>query len=607
MGRRAAEGFIAALVTLAALLAAPASVVGEELPRPEYPQPQFQRERWLNLNSKWEFEYDDTNLGLDEGWMSGSKRFSRTILVPFCPESRQSGIGDTGFHPYVWYRRSVTVPPEWKGQRVLLRFGAVDYKAMVWLNGQFLGEHTGGHVPFRFDITGQLKPGANQLVVRAEDPPTDRYLPRGKQYWDLKPRDIWFTRTTGIWQTVWLEAVGASYFDGVRATPSLDGTVRFEARVSRAASDLEFVATIRDGRQPLTTATGRVEGSRSTAVAFVRDPRRWSPDRPNLYDVTFELRRGGAALDRVTSYFGFRSIEVHGGMVYLNAESLYLKMVLDQGYWPDTIMTPPSDEAIQFDIRLTKEMGFNGARKHQKVEDPRYLYWADRMGLLVSAEMPSAYVYDSTYAEHFTREWMEAIERDYNHPSIIIWAPMNESWGVDDLRDPLQQNHLKALYALTKSLDSTRLVIDNEGWEHTNMTDLMAIHDYIQTGEGLFARYQKLGQPGAEIPANLRAAILPGFNYNGSPVYLSEFGPFAYEPPGKPLPEFAQPELKGSVEEVMEQLRGLYGGIARIPAIRGICFTELYDVEHELGGLMTADRKPKTDPKRIRELNDMLR
>ncbi len=594
-------------IVLAALLFVAPLIAAEDIPRPEYPEPQFQRERWLNLNGNWEFEYDDANVGLDEGWGAEAKKLSRTIRVPFCPESRQSGIGDTGFHPYVWYRRSISVPGEWKGQRVLLRFGAVDYKAMVWLNGQFLGEHTGGHVPFRFDITSQLKAGSNIVVVRAEDPPTDRYLPRGKQDWLLKPHDIWFTRTTGIWQTVWLEATGANYLDSVRTTPGMDGTVRFEARIWRPAADLDFTATVRQGEKIVATASGRTDGGRATAIAFVRDPQLWFPGRPNLYDVAFELRRSGTALDRVASYFGFRTIDTHGGMIYLNAESIYLKMVLDQGYWPETIMTPPSDEAIQYDIRMTKEMGFNGARKHQKVEDPRFLYWADRMGLLVSSEMASAYLYDSTYAENFTREWMEAIERDYNHPSIVIWAPMNESWGVNDLRDPLQQNHLKALYALTKSLDSTRLVIDNEGWEHTDMTDLMAIHDYTQTGEGLYARYQKLGQPGAEIPANLRAAILPGYKYNGSPVYLSEFGPFAYEPPGYPVPKHAIPELKGSAEEVLEQLRGLYGALVKIPAIRGICFTELTDVEHELGGLMTADRKPKTDPKRIRELNEMLR
>ena len=597
----AASPFLAAEVWLAGLLRA------AEIPRPEYPQPQFQRERWINLNGPWEFEFDDLNVGLDEGWMSGTKKFSRTILVPFCFESQKSGIHEKGFHPYVWYRRTVSVPPEWKGQRVLLHFGAVDYRAMVWLNGQFLGEHVGGHVPFRFDITPHLKPATNILVVRAEDPPTDRYLPRGKQYWDLKPRDIWFTRTTGIWQTVWLEATGASYLEGVRITPNLDGTVQFEARVARPATDLEFAASVSFAAKPVATALRRVEGYRSTALAAIADPKWWSPERPSLYDVFFELRRGTTVLDRVNSYFGFRSIAVEGGNILLNRDSIYLKLGLDQGYWPESIMTPPSDEAIQYDISIAKEMGFIGARKHQKVEDPRFLYWADRMGFLVSGEMPNAYLFDSKYVVDFTHEWVEAIERDYNHPSIIIWAPLNESWGVPDLTDPRQQNHLKALYTLTKSLDSTRLVIDNEGWEHTDMTDLLAIHDYTQNGEALLARYKDLGQPGAGIPANLRVAVLPGYEYNGSPIYLSEFGPFAYEPPGKPLPEFAQPQLKASAEEVLEQLRGIYSAIARIPAIRGICFTEPYDVEHELGGLMTADRKPKVDPKLIRELNDMLR
>lgn len=595
------------LILLTLALALPGWTAAEN-PRPEYPQPQFQRESWLNLNGSWEFEFDDSNVGLEEGWATSGKRFSRTILVPFCFESKRSGIGDTSFHPYVWYRRTVSIPSEWKGKRVLLHFGAVDYHAMVWLNGRYLGSHEGGNTPFRFDLTPHLTSGSNVLVVRAEDPPTDRYLPRGKQYWEPKSASIFYTRTSGIWQTVWLEAVGDSYFDGVRITPTVDGTVRFEATVARSRSDVEFHAVVRFGQQLRGSGSGMVEGERSSVVVAVRDPQLWSPERPNLYDVVFELRRGATVLDRVNSYFGFRSIVVDRGQIYLNARPLFIKMVLDQGYWPESLLTPPSDEAIQYDIRMTKEMGFNGARKHQKVEDPRYLYWADRMGLLVSAEMANAYLYDAAYAARFTREWIEAVERDYNHPSIIIWVPINESWGTPNLLDPAQQDHLKALYALTRSLDKTRLVIDNEGWEHTDMTDLFAIHDYSRTGEQLYARYQDLGKPGTAVPDYARTSLLPGYLYNGSPMYLSEFGGIAYITPGQQVPEGAwgYAGIEKTAESALERFRGLYMAIAKIRAFRGLCYTQLTDVEQEINGLMTYDRKPKFDPKLLQEINELI-
>jgi beta-galactosidase/beta-glucuronidase len=324
--------------------------------------------------------------------------------------------------------------------------------------------------------------------------------------------------------------------------------------------------------------------------------------------VTLELRRGGTLLDRVHSYFGFRRVTAEHGKVLLNGDPIFLKMVLDQGYWPESILTPPTDEAIQYDIRTAKEMGFNGARKHQKLEDPRYLYWADRMGFLVSSEMANAYEFDDGYVERFTREWAAAVERDYNHPSIIIWAPINESWGVPDLRDPRQQNHLKSLYALTHSLDDTRLAIDNEGWEHTGTTDLFAIHDYARTGELLYEKYKDVGKPGFPVPDDGRAALLPGYQYNGSPVALTEFGGIAFIPPGHDAPAEAwgYSGVEKTADGALERLRGLYGAIARIPGFAGLCYTQLTDVEQEINGLMTYDRKPKFDVKRLREINALV-
>jgi len=594
-------------LTLSLLVALPFAA-GQQIPRPEYPQPQFQREPWVNLNGPWEFEFDDGDRGLTEDWAGSSKSFSRHITVPFCFESARSGIGDTSFHPWVWYRRAFSIPDDWKGRRVLLHFGAIDYRAMVWVNGQLAGRHEGGNTPFQFDITRLLKPGANSVTVRAEDPPTDRYIPRGKQYWEPKSTGIFYTRTSGIWQTVWLESAGDSYLTRVNITPSLDGTVRFDAVIARPAQGLELVAKIRLEGADIAQCIGRAEGPRAGAVAVISEPKTWSPGRPRLYDVTFELRNGSAVVDRVSSYFGFRSVTVQNGHVLVNGHPTFLKFVLDQGYWPDSILTPPSDDAIQYDIRMTKEMGFNGARKHQKVEDPRYLYWADKMGFLVSSEMANAYLFDAGYVERFTREWMEAVERDYNHPSIIIWVPINESWGVPDLRDPRQQNHLKSLYTLTRSLDATRLVIDNEGWEHTDMTDLFALHDYARTGELLYGRYKDLGKPGTSVPDNGRAALAPGYSYTGTPFYLSEFGGIAFIPPGHEVPKesWGYSGIEKTEGEALERLRRLYKAIAEVPAWAGLCYTQLTDVEQEINGLMTYDRKPKFDVKKVKEYNDLV-
>ncbi|MBL8233881.1 MAG: glycoside hydrolase family 2 [Bryobacterales bacterium] len=586
-----------------------AALYAQEIPRPEYPQPQFQREAWLNLNGKWEFEFDDTNEGLAQKWASGSRKFTRTITVPFAFETKLSGIGDTSFHPWIWYRRSVDLPAAWQGKRVLLHFGAVDYRAMVWVNGQLAGQHEGGSVPFRFDITDLLAAGANTITVRAEDPPTDRFIPRGKQYWQPKSQGIFYTRTSGIWQTVWMEAAGDSFLEKVRITPSLNGAVRFDAKIQRPKEGLMLHATVRFGKTVVTSGQVTAEGPRAALALIVADPRQWDPGRPNLYDVTFELRDQNNVLDRVQSYYGYRQVTSENGRVYLNGRPMYLKMVLDQGYWPESTITPPSDEALQFDIRVMKEMGFNGARKHQKVEDPRFLYWADKMGFLVSGEIANAYLYDEDYAARFTREWMEAIERDYNHPSIIMWIPINESWGTPNPRDVQQQHHLRANYYLTKSLDPTRLVIDNDGWEHTDITDLLGFHDYARTGEVLFEKYKDVGKPGTVFPPNGRAAIIPGYAYNNSPVFLSEFGGIAYIAPGSKVPgdSWGYAGVEPDQKAAMARMKGLWEAIARIPQIIGICYTQLTDVEQEINGLLTYDRKPKFDAKAVRALNDLLR
>jgi beta-galactosidase/beta-glucuronidase len=587
--------------------------VEEAVPRPEYPRPQFVRREWLNLNGTWEFRVDDPNAGMVERWFDAAESagvFRDRILVPFSIECAKSGIGDRAFHPCVWYRRTLRTPESWKSKRVLLHFGAVDYKATVWVNGTVVAWHEGGHTPFHCDISGQLQPGVNVLVVRAEDPPQDRYIPRGKQHWEEEPASIFYARTTGIWQTVWLEPVSESHLEHVRITPELDGTVTFAARISGAAHGQHVSVSIRFAGAQVAGGTSLADGPRAQVAARICGPKLWSPDEPNLYEATVELHGPEGVVDSIETYFGYRSVSSAGGKIQLNGHPLYLRTVLDQGYWPESNLTPPSDEAIQEDIRRTKELGFNGVRKHQKVEDPRYLYWADRLGLLVSAEMANAYLFNEDAVERMTREWMEVVRRDYNHPSIIIWVPVNESWGVPNLADERQQAHLKGLYYLTKSLDRTRLVIDNDGWEHTEVTDLFAIHDYTRTGEEFFRRFHNIPLAGVPLPRYGKLYLAPGFKYNGSPLFLSEFGGIGYITPEDKATvaenSWGYSGIEASPEAALQRMRGLYEAIAHIPQIAGICYTQLYDVEQEVNGLMTYDRRMKFDPAAIREINGLL-
>ena len=595
--------------TATSLLFASLVPLAAAVPRPEFPEPQFERTDWTTLNGDWQFAFDDADAGIDAHWYAANHALGRSITIPFCFESKLSGIADTGFHPWAWYRREVTLPDSWKPRRTLLHFGAVDYQAMVWVNGQFAGTHEGGNTPFSFDITPLLiAGGSNVITVRAFDPPQDKLIPRGKQYWEAKSKGIFYTRTSGIWQSVWLEATGSAYFERLHIQPDPLGWVTFDSISARAKDGDQLRVSILDGESEISRGTASIAQNRASLQLRVVKAHLWSVEDPKLYNVSVELWRNDQQVDRVRSYFGFRTVEAHDGRVWINGKPVYLKFVLDQGYWPDSILTPPSDEAIRFDIRMTKEMGFNGARKHQKVEDPRFLYWADKMGFLVSGEMANAQGFDDQYAARFTREWTEAVLRDINHPSIVIWAPLNESWGVPDLRDQRQQMHLKELYTLTHTLDGSRLAIDNEGWMHTDMTDLFAIHDYTKNGPLLWDRYRDLGRKPVRIPDNGRPALIGGYEYNGSPIYLSEFGGIAFIPPGHEVPQesWGYSGVEKTEADAFERLESIYQGLRHIPEITGICYTQLTDVEQEVNGLMTYDRKPKFDVAKVKALNDSL-
>jgi beta-galactosidase/beta-glucuronidase len=585
---------------------------GPGVPRSEAPRPDFFRTDWRTLNGRWEFAFDDADRGVRERWYAGTRPLDRAIVVPYAFQARLSGIGDTAFHDVVWYRRAFEVPATWQARRVLLNFGAVDYDATVWVNGEQVAHHVGGHVGFAADVTDVLRSGSNVVVVRVFDPGTDLTVPRGKQYWQPASSGIYYTRTTGIWQPVWLEAAGATRIARLRTTPDVDrgqAVVEVDLRTARQQTGavappmtLRATATI-DG-----AVQARVEtvlaGAHGTAVLVLPNQRLWQPDRPTLYDLSLELVENGTVVDRVESYFGQRKIGFQHGQMYLNNAPYFLRFALDQGYWPESVLTPPSDAAIQFDIRTTKAFGLNGVRKHQKAEDPRFLYWADKLGLLVWGEMANAHAYSTDYAARFSAEWQELVARDYNHPAIVAWVPINESWGVPQiLTDAAQQAHARALYQLIKSLDATRPVVDNDGWEHTDDTDIMTLHDYARTGDELSRKYASLIDDPARIPRNGREALVNGATYHGVPFMLTEFGGIAYRTgtPGS-ANEWGYSGIEPSAAAFASRLDGLVRAVRQNPIWAGFCYTQLTDVEQEINGLMTFDRTPKLDPDTYRRI-----
>ena len=593
-------------------------------PRPEYPRPQFRRRDWTNLNGAWAFAFDDSDAGLSGGWQntdaaalrSDASPFDREIVVPFCYQAERSGIGETAFHDVVWYARTFEYTPT-GDERLLLHFGAVDYRATVWVNGAQVASHEGGHTPFSADVTHALagESGNNVVIVRTEDPSRDVTIPRGKQYWKEESEGIFYTRTTGIWQSVWLEPVNRHRIDTLRLTPDVDAaSVEVEVSVEAIESGMSLRATVElDGEQVLEDTISVRSSLVERSLPLLRSgeapdtphladwpgPALWSPEHPNLYDLRLELLgQGGEVLDRVESYFGMRKIEVKSGKVLLNDRPLYQRLILDQGYFPEGILTAPTDEDLRRDIELAREMGFNGARKHQKVEDPRWLFWADTLGFLVWGEMANAYKYSPGYVRRMTAEWQEAVMRDYNHPCIVAWVPMNESWGVPNLAsDPSQTEHLLAIYHLTRSLDQSRPVVSNDGWEHA-ITDLCNIHDY-RDAESLAKSYATPESAVAAEPAN-KPVYVSGYAYRGEPILITEFGGIAFTGDERGWGY----STVADADEFLERYGSLVEALLRSTPVRGFCYTQLTDVEQEINGLLTYDRRPKVDLARVREINE---
>lgn len=582
-----------------------------------YPRPQMQRSNWTSLNGMWRFCYDDA---LEYALPSQIKTWPLEIRVPFPPESEASGIGDRGFHPLCWYERDFDCAPA--PGRVILRFGAVDYAARVWINGCLAVTHEGGHTPFWADITHMLnQSGSQRVTVQVDDDPHELAKPRGKQDWQLEPHSIWYPRTTGMWQTVWIERVPDNYIEKIRWTPEVEAyAIGFEVRVlGECADDFTVDVCLRHGQQLLAHDRYQVVDREVDRVIVLSDPGiddyrnelLWSPERPTLLDATVRLMRGEEVVDEFTSYTALRSVNILRDRFMLNGRPYTLRLVLDQGYWPDTLMTAPSDSALRRDVELAKAMGFNGVRKHQKIEDPRYLYWADRLGLMVWEEMPSAYRFTRSAIKRTVREWTEVIERDYSHPCIIVWVPFNESWGVPELTAVGKQRHaVEALYHLTKTLDATRPVIGNDGWE-SSATDIIGIHDYDANVEHLRQRY------GAEVqPEQLfdrrrpggRILTLDGYPHRGQPIMLTEFGGIAFTMCPQPGVEHS---WGYTVARDGDEFARMYGdlmlAVIHTALFSGFCYTQFADTFQEANGLLCADRTPKIPIEEIAKVTRISR
>jgi beta-galactosidase/beta-glucuronidase len=564
-----------------------------------HPRPQLRRP-WTSLNGTWEFAIDPHghwSVPDDVPW-------HERIAVPFSPETEASGIADTGFYQACWYRRRFEAPARVAGDRLHVHFGAVDYAAVVWIDGARAGHHVGGYTPFTIDVTDYLTgEGSHEIVVRAEDDPADLGKPRGKQDWLLEPHSIWYHRTTGIWQTVWMEYVPSTWIGTVRWTPSLARwELGFEARVDGDRHEgLRLGVKLYVGRtlvsdDSYTVMSGEVHRRIALSDPGIDDFRNgllWSPESPTLIDAQLTLwARNGTLIDAVHSYTALRSIAVQGDRVVLNGRPYTLRMVLDQGYWNDTGLTAPDDDALRRDVEMTKAMGFNGVRKHQKIEDPRYLYWADRLGLLVWEEMPSAYRFTSASVERVTREWVEVLTRDYSHPCIVAWVPFNESWGVPNLPDNAAERHyVQALYHLTKTLDPTRPVIGNDGWEAV-ATDIIGIHDY-EDPERMARRYRadevrprlfRRERPGGRI------LVLGNDAAPEHPIILSEFGGIALAANETTTWGYSRADTAASLAEKYKTLMEV---VWSLELFSGFCYTQFADTFQEANGLLYADRTPK--------------
>ena len=575
--------------------------------RAEHPNPQWERETWKNLNGPWEFEFD-FGCSAVERRLWEKERFDREILVPFCPESRLSGIGYTDFINGVAYRRNFELSQEELSGRVLLHFGAVDYEASVYINGTLVGSHKGGYTSFCFDITKHVAPGPNTLFVAVKDDVRSGLQPKGKQAHLYASSGCDYTRTTGIWQTVWLEFVPERHIQSAKYYPDpANGKVTVTGLV-QGQGTLQLTALWED--KPVGEAALSVEDGFFTAQLDLSETHLWEPGKGGLYTLLLTFGE-----DRVKSYFGLRTAKFQGRKFLLNGKSLFQRFVLDQGFYPDGIYTAPTEEDLVKDIQLSFAAGFNGARLHEKVFEARFLYHCDRLGYLVWGEYPN-WGLDHAHplsTETYLNQWSEAVERDFNHPAIIGWCPFNETWGYREERE--KNALLSSLYKLTKRLDPTRPCIDSSG-NYRILSEVYDIHDYDQDTQSFQARWDgltdRIRETGGVIPAEDPffnsapegpSGRAPFFNqpYDNQPIFVSEYGGIRW--PDDTVEGWGYGNAPATPEEFFARYKGLTEALLNNPEIFGFCYTQLYDVEQEVNGLYTYGRAQKFDISLIQKIN----
>ncbi len=583
------------------------------------------REHWVSLDGTWEFTFDDDDAGMAARWFArpGTGPFTRRIAVPFPPESAASLIGDRAIHPVVWYRRRI--PRELlsagEGRRVLIHFGAVDFRALVWFDGQLAGCHTGGQTPFTADVTDATASGTDDhvLVVRAEDQAADLEQPRGKQDWREKPHGIWYERTTGIWQTVWAETVPEDHIADLAWIPdvaaaAIHGEITLAKRPGR---DLTVALTVRLAHEVLAELSVVMRDKAIdfdvpiTALRHGQDRARllWTPEHPTLLDIEVELRDRGSAtvIDAAASYTGVRTVSVGTGSFQLNGRPYYVRAVLNQGYRPQTHLAATGSAQLRAEVELAKQMGFNAVRVHQKAEDPRFLFWADRLGLMVWAETAAAYAYSATAASLLVTEWMDLVRRDRSHPAVVAWVPVNESWGVPDIvTSAAQQNFARSLASLTRALDPSRPVLSNEGWEHVD-SDIVGLHDYAADPDELRARYATSLAAG-EVVRSAHGALqhrpvigehqLQAYASGNAPLMITEFGGVSLTSTNDGW-GYAN---ASSDTEYATLLRQLFDALRASSDVAGFCYTQFMDTGQEANGLLFADGTPKLPLETIRQI-----
>ncbi len=576
----------------------------------DYPRPQFVRRQWMDLNGEWNFAFDDANQGEKLGWYKELNPTHR-IQVPFTYETTSSTIGEEAPHEQVWYHRKISVID--LTQTVILHMEGSDYETKIWVNGQYIGNHFGGYSRFSMDITNALMEGDNDIIVKVSDT-IRKEQPRGKQRWKDYNYGCWYVQTTGIWKTVWLEYVPKTSIASVKMTPnlgerSLDMIFTISGR--ELVPHLQMKAEVYDGamlvnsiRLPVLSEKVQARMDINSELTGEWGIRVWAPWDPALYDITFTLWEGEQCLDTVESYFGMREISIRDGRVLLNGDPINQRLILDQGYWKDSHLTPPSEEALVEDIQKTLMLGYNGVRKHQKTEDERFLYWCDVKGLLVWSEAPATYVYNDEMVGTFMKEWMDIVKQNYNHPCIVTWVPINESWGVPEIRrDKKQQSFTEAIYHITKAFDPMRPVIVNDGWEHT-VSDILTIHDYQSSGDKFYEKYltkKELILSNQEPHNGGRYLMADGYGYKGQPIIISEYGGIAIHGDNQ---GWGYGNKAANEEDFIKRFEAITIAIKKLPYIAGYCYTQLTDVQQEVNGLLTVDREFKVDVDKIKEIND---